>query len=388
MDKKYEKYSIWKLMPVLFSFFVMGFVDVVNVATSYVKNDFALSNTLSNLLPMMVFLWFAVCSLPTGLLMRSIGRKPTVLVSAVITSVAMFIPMLSYTFFSTLLTFALLGIGNTILQVSLNPLLMDVVSKKKVTSTLTLGYFIKAISSTLGPIIIGGLVGFWGNWQLVFPIYGCMTIISLIWLYLTSIPESQVNTEKTKISLLEIVSLFRIPMILISFSIIFLSVGFEVGLMTVVPKYLLERCAMPLEQGVLGCSLYFAARTLGTFVGVVLLMRVSGRKFLILNVGSGILFFLLFMIFENITILMISLFGIGFFCANIFPVTLSAAIQYAPQKSNEISAVMIMGVVGGAVLPLIMGMVSDLSNQWTSLFIPLSILIYILLSIICLKKMR
>ena len=86
MKTQENKSKVYQLMPVLFAFFVMGFVDVVGISTSYVKNDFTLSDTLANLLPMMVFLWFAVCSLPTGLLMGRIGRKKTVLLSSLVTS--------------------------------------------------------------------------------------------------------------------------------------------------------------------------------------------------------------------------------------------------------------------------------------------------------------
>ena len=176
------------LVPILFSFYVMGFVDIVNIATSYVKQDFILNDKLANLLPMTVFLWFAICSLPTGILMGKIGRKKTVMLSALITTVAMLIPLLDYNFPMMLITFALLGIGNTILQVSLNPLLASVASKDKVTSMLTLGQSIKAIASLLGPVLVGLAVGL-NNWKLIFPVYAGLTLLSLIWLAWTPINE-------------------------------------------------------------------------------------------------------------------------------------------------------------------------------------------------------
>ncbi|MCD8263594.1 MAG: MFS transporter [Tannerellaceae bacterium] len=163
----------------------MGFVDVVGIATSYVKQDFGLNDKLANLLPMLVFLWFAICSLPTGILMGKIGRKRTVLLSAGITTLAMLISLFRYSFPAVLTAFALLGIGNTILQVSLNPLLTDIVAEKKVTSMLTLGQFIKAISSFLGPILAGVATGTWGNWRLVFPVYAAATLLSFLWLQFT-----------------------------------------------------------------------------------------------------------------------------------------------------------------------------------------------------------
>ena len=377
MKTQENKSKVYQLIPVLFAFFVMGFVDVVGISTSYVKNDFTLSDTLANLLPMMVFLWFAVCSLPTGLLMGRIGRKKTVLLSSLVTCVAMLIPLIYYSFPTVLLAFALLGIGNTILQVSLNPLLLDVVSKEKVTSMLTLGQFIKAISSTLGPVVAGVAAGVWGNWHLIFPIYAFITLLSWLWLVFTPIRE--VEGEVTKQKGRDVLALFKNSRLMIAFSVILLIVGFEISLMTAVPKYFLERCELPIEQGGLGCSLYFSARTLGTFLGAIILARYSSRRFLIGNMVAAVLVFLLFMATTSMTVLLVALFLIGLFCANVFPIIFSSAIQSDPSKANEISALMIMGVAGGAILPMVMGILADATNQWTSLFVPLLALIYIML---------
>ena len=375
MEIQVKKNTFWKLPPVLFAFFVMGFVDVVGVSTSYVKSDFGLNDTLANILPMLVFLWFAVCSLPTGLLMKRIGRKNTVLLSSLITIVAMVLPLVYYSFFSVLLAFALLGIGNTVLQVSLNPLLMDVVAKEKVTSLLTFGYFIKAISSTLGPVILSVAMGVWGDWHLVFWVYAVCTSLSWIWLVCTPIQEKREEVAYVGGSIWK---LFKNRKLMVAFSVILLIVGFEIGLMTAVPKYLLERCQIPIEQGGLGCSLYFAARTLGTFIGSIILSRYSSSRFLIINMVLALLAFGLFMVSSNSTIVLAGLFLVGLFCANVFPIIFSSAIQSEPSKADEISALMIMGVAGGAILPVFMGGIADVSNQFVSLFVPLLALVYIL----------
>lgn len=367
----------FKLIPVLFAFFIMGFVDIVGVSTSYVKQDFELNDTLANLLPMLVFIWFAICSLPTSLLMGRIGRKKTVLYSLGITCISMLIPLIYYSFTTVLLAFTLLGIGNTVLQVSLNPLLLNVVAKDKFTSTLTLGQFIKAISSTLGPVIASAMVGVWGSWHLIFVVYAITSFLSCLWLAMTPIKEMS-NTQSSQ-NIGNIFSLFRNSKLMIAFSVILLIVGFEIGLMTAVPKYLFEQCGLPIEKGSLGCSLYFAARTLGTFLGTIILARYSSGKFLTINMILAIVVFAIFMLVSNITILLIALFLIGLTCANVFPIIFSQAIQSEPDKANEISALMIMGVAGGAILPVIMGLVADNSSQLVSLLIPFGALIYILI---------
>ncbi len=370
-----------KIIPILLAFFVMGFVDIVGVSTSFVKHDFGLSNTLANMLPGMVFVWFAVCSLPTGVFMGYAGRRKTATFSLALTSISMLLPLLYYSFPTLLVAFMLLGISNTVLQVSLNPLILDVVSKNKVTSTLTLGMFIKAVSSTLGPMIVSAAATFLGYWHLAFIAYAIISFFSCSWLALTPIKEVEtINKQRQLFS--DIFVLFRNKKLLVSFSIIALSVGFEISLVVAVPKYFAEQCAMSLEKGSLGCSLYFAARTLGTLSGSIILARFSPIRFLTGNLFLGVAAFMTFMLASNVEILFLSLFLIGFTCANIFPVVYSQAIQSVPKKANEISAMMIMGVAGGAVLPIIMGLFTDLSSQWGGLFVPLTALVYILIALI------
>lgn len=107
-----KKNALFSLFPILFGYFVMGFVDIVGIATNYVKKDFELSDTLANLIPMMVFLWFAVCSIPIGIFMGKIGRRNTVLLSMVMTTVSMLLPILYYNFSCILIAFTILVFVN------------------------------------------------------------------------------------------------------------------------------------------------------------------------------------------------------------------------------------------------------------------------------------
>lgn len=376
-----RKNNLAGLLPVLFSFFVMGFVDLVGVVTSYVKSDFGLADRIANLLPMMVFLWFAVCSLPTGILMGRIGRRRTVMASAAVTFVAMLLPLVDYTFPVVLTAFALLGIGNTMLQVSLNPLLADVAGEARTTSMLTLGQFIKAVCSMLGPVLVGMAAGVWGNWRLVFPLYAFVTLLSWLWMLRLKVDESRSEA----VSAGSVRRLLSDRYLLMLLSVIVLSVGFEIGLMTAVPKYLSERCSLALDQAAMGCSLYYMARTAGTFGGAFMLARISSRRFLMVSMTLAIAALTLFMTAECVPLLFAALFVLGLSCANIFPITFSAALKSAPGRANEVSALMIMGVAGGALLPPLMGVVADLSGQWASLFVPGAALLYMLIAAVKMK---
>ena len=368
--------SLQKSLPVLFGLFIMGFVDVVGIATNYVKRDFNLSDTLANLLPMMVFLWFAVFSVPTGLLMNKIGRKKTVELSMSITLLAMLIPLASYTFPVILIAFAMLGIGNTVLQVSLNPLLTNVVRGDRLTSSLTWGQFIKAIASFSGPIISGFAAGSLGNWKLLFPIFATATLVSGLWLVITQIEEEPVQGKTTSFG--ACFGLLKDRTILLLFLGILFVVGVDVGLNTTIPRFLMARCAIPLEKAGLGTSLYFMARTTGSFAGALLLMKIPGRKFFIVSMLAGIGGLIAMLLMSNLWAILAMIFVLGLAVANVFSIVFSAAIQRIPERANEISGLMIMGVAGGAIFPVIMGVVSDSVGQAGGLVVLLGALVYLL----------
>jgi fucose permease len=378
-----NKKSNLAVLPVLFSFFIMGFADVVGISSSYVKRDFALSDSLANLLPMMVFLWFAVFSVPTGIMMNRFGRKNTVLLSIAVTLLALLVPVTDYSYSTVLVAFALLGIGNTILQVSLNPLLTNVVSREKLTSSLTMGQFVKAIASFLGPVIAGFASGTLGNWKLIFPIFASITLLFGLWLLLTPVTKEQTSSNSTGFA--ASFHLLKDPVILMLFLAILAVVGIDVGLNTTLPKFLMERTSMPLEKAGLATSLYFAARTIGTFTGAILLMKFSGRKFYIGSTLVGIAALITMLFLSGLWVMYVMIFCLGFAIANIFPIVFSAALRREPQYANEISGLLIMGVAGGAIFPPIMGVVADSVGQTGAMIVLLVLLGYLLFNSLKLK---
>jgi len=379
-----NKSSTKKVLPVLFGFFIMGLVDLVGIATNYVKQDFALSDTLANMLPMTLFLWFGILSVPTGMMMNKLGRKRTVVISMAISMLAMLLPLVSYNFPMILIAFGLLGIGNTIIQVSLNPLLTNVVCDNRLTSSLTLGQFIKAIAAFLGPIIAGMAAVNFGNWKLVFLFFAVVTVISGLWLLLTPIQEEPVSQKTSAFG--KSFGLLKDSTILMLFLGIVFVVGIDVGLNTTIPKFLMQRCNIPLEQAGLGTSLYFVARTVGTFAGAILLVKLSGRKFFIWCMFAAIPALLIMLLIGNLWSILTMVFIIGFALANVFSIIFSAALKKLPEHANEISGLMIMGIAGGAVIPLIIGITSDLLGQTAGMAILLLAMAYLTYSAFKMKE--
>ena len=355
MQKSNSKLAV---LPVMFGFFIMGFVDIVGIATNYVKADFAgMDDKVASLISLSCFLWFLILSIPTGMLMNRIGRKKTVLLSFAVTAVAMLIPILKYDFVCILVAFAMLGVGNTILQVALNPLVSSVVSSDKLTGTLTLGQFTKAVSSFLGPILAAMFAGSAFGWKAVFPTYSIITFLAMVWLALSPIQEQMV--ERSEISFGRTFSLLKDKYIVLFFVGILVLVGVDVGMGITFPKLLQERCSLPLEKAGLGNSVYFFARTVGAFLGGLILMKYPAGKFFTASslVALAALVGLIFSKNLVTVLVFVALFGLGY--ANLFSIIFSISMLKVPQKTNEVSALLIGGVCGGAIIPPVLGVVTD-----------------------------
>ena len=283
---KNDNRSVSKLLPVLFGFFVMGFCDVVGISTSYVQKDFALNETLAGFIPSMVFIWFLLLSIPAALVMNRIGRKKMVQASNLVTVAGMLIPFIDYNLVTCMAAFALLGIGNTLLQVSLNPLLTNVVRPETLTSSLTAGQVVKAVSSFCGPFIAAFAAGELGDWQYLFPIYAAITLLSALWLLCTPIRESRETQPASSVG--AAFSLLKDRTVLILFLGIVFVVGVDVGMNTVAPKLLIERSGYAVEQGGIGSSVYFVCRTVGALLGSLLLVRMSDVRYFRIHIFAAI----------------------------------------------------------------------------------------------------
>ena len=352
-----KKSNLSKLVPMMFAFFAMGFVDMVGTATNYVKADFTLSDTMANFLPSMVFLWFFFLSVPTGLLMNKIGKRKTVLISLIVTALAMVLPLFAYNYPIMLISFCLLGIGNTLMQVSLNPLITCIVTGEKLASTLTFGQFIKAIASFIAPIIASWASVQFGNWRLLYPIFLAFAVIATVYLWMTKI-EEEIPKDKSS-GFIDCLKLLGDGTVLLLFLGIVAHVGIDVGVNTCAPKIIMERLALPLEKAGIATSIYFLFRTLGCFSGSFILAKFPLKKFFAISVCCMVLSMIGLFVCHTLVGLYIAIALVGFGNSNIFSMVFSKALLYLPEKNNEMSGLMIMGLIGGTIFPLLMGVLSD-----------------------------
>ena len=353
------------IVPVMLCFFAMGFVDLVGIASNYVKEDLQLSDSTANVLPSLVFFWFLIFSVPTGMLMNRIGRKNTVLVSLVVTVVSLLLPLFGESFPLMLVSFSLLGIGNALMQTSLNPLVSSVIKGGNLASTLTFGQFVKAIASFMAPYIamwgaMAAMPTFGLGWRVLFPVYMIIGIAASILLGSTPIEEEP--SDKAS-SVVDCVKLLSRPVILLSFLGIMCHVGIDVGTNTTAPKILMERHEMTLNDAAFATSLYFIFRTIGCLTGSFFLRVMSNRLFFIISVVMMALSMIGLAFGTSKEILYVAIALVGYGNSNIFSLVFTQALLSDTTRQNEISGLMIMGLFGGTVFPLFMGFASDAMGQ-------------------------
>lgn len=380
MENTAKRGAFWSLTVVMLSFFVMGFVDLVGTASNYIQKDLNLSDAEANLFPSLLFLWFLICAVPTGMFMNRFGRKRTVLLSIALTALSLAIPLFGNGFWIMLGAFSLLGIGNAIMQTSVNPLVANIVSPDRVASTLTFGQFVKACASFLSPILVGwcatGMISIPGlGWKGVFLIYALISLLSLILLWVTRIRE--VGRDKVS-GFRPTLRLLRRPFILLCFIGIMCHAGIDVGTNATAPKIVMERLNIPLEQAAIATSIYFIFRTIGSFLGSLILRYRKVRRFFTLSV-AGMAVALVVLIFSQSQWLLYSalaLLGLG--NANIFSIIFAQALHASPGEENAASSLMVMGIFGATLFPLAMGFLSDAVGQWGAVAVMLVAALYLL----------
>lgn len=352
------KNTIFTALPVLFGFFVMGFCDIVGISSDYVQRTFDWSHAMTGFVPSMVFIWFLFLGIPIGNRMNRWGRKNTVLLSMAVTVVGMALPLIAYNSVTCILAFSFLGIGNAILQVSLNPLLSNVVtSQRLLASSLTAGPVVKAVSSLVGPEIVLFAVAQWGGdkWYYCFPMLGAVTLLSALWLILTPIKRENRPEGNASISIADTFALLKDRTMLILFLGIFFVVGLDVSTNFISSKLMAQRFGWSEEAVKSAPQVYFLSRTVGALLGAFLLVRISSVKYFKVNMVAGVLTLLVLVFSEDSTVNMCCIGAVGFFASSVFPIIYSMALQARPEKANQISGLMITAVAGGEVVTPVMG---------------------------------
>lgn len=356
-----KKTFLLQIIPVMLCFFAMGFVDLVGSATNFLKEDLHLSASSAGFIPSLVFFWFLIFSVPTGMLMNRIGRKKTVLLSLILTIASLIIPIAGEGYYIMLIAFSLLGIGNAVMQTSLNPLVSGLINPSKLASTLTFGQFVKALASLLAPYLMSWgaaalLPTFGLGWRVVFPIFAVVCLLSIVMLGATPIEEDRADRAT---GFMECVRLLKVPFVLLCFIGIMCHVGIDVGTNTFAPQILKDNFGMSVEDAVIGTQIYFYFRTGGCLLGSALLARMSAKIFFAISVVLILVGMTGLFLAPSQALVLAAIACIGFGNSNVFSIVFSQALNRQPDEKNEVSGLMIMGLFGGTVFPLCMGFAQD-----------------------------
>lgn len=358
------------IISVMFCFFCMGFVDLVGIASNYVKADLHLSDSVANIFPSLVFFWFLIFSVPTGVLMNKIGRKKTVLLSLVVTAISLLLPLFGESFGIMLCAFSLLGIGNALMQTSLNPLVTCVMNGGHLAAVLTFGQFIKAIASFIAPYLaIWGttqvIPSFGYDWRILFAVFLIIGIFATALLATIQIDEPEATAANMSVEnqFAQAFALLGKPLVLLTFLGIMCHVGIDVGTNTTAPKILMERLGMTLNDAAFATSLYFIFRTIGCFTGSFFLRIMKARTFFLISVVLMAASMACLLWGDSKWVLYAGIALVGYGNSNIFSICFSNALMAVPEKQNEVSGLMIMGLFGGTLFPLVMGVASDAMGQ-------------------------
>lgn len=376
-------------VPVFLAFLCMGFGDVVGPLTGLLKQEFSLSNLVAQLIPFMGFLMFGLLSIPVGVIQDKIGKKIILMIGLSIALLGLILPIAGkFSAFGLLLfSILLLGAGATFLQVSGNSIMRDVSAQGKYSRNLSLAQFIKAIGSLSGSLIPLVAVNYFNkDWKILFPIYSFIILITLIYFGISGTGQKK-QAEKASATLSSCFALLRHRYVLIMVAGIFLYVGAEVCMSSGLPIYLQDSFGFDIAKlGLIGTLFFFIALTAGRFIGAVVLNWIDARKFLIISVVLSIIGFTgLFLGVKLIAMISIFLIGLGF--ANIFPLIFSITVDAMPGRGNELSGLMVTAIVGGALIPIVMGAVADQSSTLVAFLVPFACLLYIaFLSLIPIKK--
>ncbi|MBQ6327723.1 MAG: MFS transporter [Kiritimatiellae bacterium] len=347
------------LWPMLAGFFVMGFGDIIGTVMNQVKAECAAhADEISWLMPIFAYVWFLVISIPTGVMSGRIGRRNAVLVSLAVTVAAMAVPLFANAerWYLYVVAFALVGIGNTIIQAALPALMSNVVEPSQLASRISLGQFVKAVCAALTPVFVYVTASAMGNWKLLFPLYGALTVGAAIWLCLADIPDERIQTSQTpQTSFSGCLAMLKEPYVAAMTAGILFSVGADVGFSVAIPEYLKNVFKVDKDLAGMGPTVYFVAKTAAAFAGAIVFARISAAKCFSWFMGLGLVATAAIPFVSTPFAFLAIVAFVALLTANSFGMCMALAIERFPAKANEISSLMVMAIVGGGIVSAALG---------------------------------
>jgi len=376
-------------------FFIFGGITSLNdVIIPKLKDLFTLSYAQAMLVQSAFFAAYFVVSIPAAAIVQRIGYMRTAVVGLLTMTAGclLFIPASSSGMFATfLVALFVLASGITIVQVVANPLISLLGAPQTAHSRLTFAQAFNSLGTTVFPyvgaiLILGSLATIDASTlsgaaldayraeetRVVVQTYiglavALVIVAALVWHNRTKL----VETPAPKVSMMKAFELLRQPRFAFGAACIFLYVGAEVAVGSVIVNYLMEANVLGLGAEAAGkhVPLYWGGAMVGRFIGAALLRMFSPGKVLACAAGTTIL---LLLVSANSTgaVSGWSLLAVGLFNSIMFPTIFSLACEGLGERAAEGSGLICVAIVGGAIVPLITGHAADLVGLKMALAVP------------------
>lgn len=366
-----------ELATVLLCYFVAASIDLTGIATNYIKAELSLSDSQAGFIPSMMFVWFLLISIPSGLALNRFGHRKILLAALCILGAGMAAILPCHSYWTFLLAVGIMGIGSTVLSVALNPSVAALVPKSRLASTLTAGNSIKAVASLLAPLLAtwGAVAaGGWLGWKLPYGIFLAVLLVAAALLSSRGVLSGRGNSAcegvgddmgesesagKGAATLADCIRLLRRPAILAAFVAIVCHVGSDTGINIIAPQLLIRRAGFTLDMAAPAASVYFFCRLAGTLAGIYLLRVIKLRPALLISLGMLAAGLAGAFLTKSPAAIYASIALLGLGNANVYTLILTQAMLHEAGQENNVSALMTTGVAGGAIFPPLMGFASD-----------------------------
>ena len=379
-------------------FSVISFLtNILGPLVPDIIDSFDLSIGLAGFLPFSFFVAYGVMSIPSGILMEKFSEKAVLISGFVLAFFAALVFAIFTTFQIALLSLFSIGIGMAMLQVVINPLLRHTGGEKHFAFNSVLANFFFGAASFLSPLLYSYMVRSihsddTSSWisifnQLVSPelkwvslywVFAVTCLLMIVLLAFIKFPRVELTADEK----MDVGSSFRELLgnriVWIYFIGIFCYVGTEQGIANWMSKFLqLYHSVDPATGGATAISYFWGLITIGCFVGLFLLKLFDSRSVLVVFATGGIITLLLALL-GGVEIATIAFPMTGFFLSIMWSVVFSLGMNSVPRHHGTFSGILCTGIVGGAVVPLIIGGAAELVGLKTAMMIMFGTLGYIL----------
>ncbi|MEN8186198.1 MAG: MFS transporter [Bacteroidota bacterium] len=384
---------------ILLAFFVISFLtNILGALNPSVSSSYDLSETMAGFLPFSFFIAYGVMSIPAGFMTEKYGEKKMMIIGFLLAFAASFLFVGVPSFNVFLFSLFTIGSGMAILQVVINPLLRQAGGEENYAFTSVMAQLIFGAASFVSPLVYSWLVTGIGDeentnpiinylsgitpddlsWVSIYWIFGLVSLFMIVLIILMKFPKVELKEDEkvgTKDSYL---ALFKNRTVILFFFGIFAYVGVEQGISYWMSKFLQTYHGYDYETvGAVAVANFWGLMTIGGILGLILLKILDSKLVLKLFTSLAILSLAL-ALFGPAETSLYSFQASGFFLSVMYPIIISLALNSVDKHHGAFAGILVSGIMGGAIVQLLIGFISDLTSLKVGMLFNFVILAYIL----------